>query len=77
MDTRCYGQNSDPIYRGLTVNDSRYYGLSLFLTQNDVLKVSAKTFKRKLTVVGATWQNAGKKPVMAVLDTNASPLAQD
>ena len=30
-----------PIYRGLTGNDSRYYGLSLFRTQNDVSKVSA------------------------------------
>ena len=30
-----------PIYRGLTENDSRYYGLSLFWTQNDVPKVSA------------------------------------
>ena len=30
-----------PIYtRGLTGNDSRYYGLSLFRTENDVLKVS-------------------------------------
>ena len=30
-----------PIYRGLTENDSRYYGLSLFRTQNDFPKVSA------------------------------------
>ena len=28
------------IYRGLTENDSQYYGLSLFWTQNDVPKVS-------------------------------------
>ena len=32
-----------PIYRGLTENDSRYYGLSLFRTQNDVPEVSAIT----------------------------------
>ena len=32
-----------PIYRGLTENDSRYYGLSLFWTQNDVRQVSAIT----------------------------------
>ena len=32
-----------PIYRGLTEYDSRYYGLSLFRTQNDVPKVSAIT----------------------------------
>ena len=32
-----------PIYRGLTENHSRYYGLSLFQTQNDVPKVSAIT----------------------------------
>ena len=32
-----------PIYRGLTENDSRYYGLSLFRTQNDVPKVSLIT----------------------------------
>lgn len=37
------------IYRGLTENDSRYYGLSLFRTQNDVPKVSAVT---SVTVVG-------------------------
>ena len=30
-----------PIYRGLTENDSRYYGLLLFQTQNEVPKVSA------------------------------------
>ena len=28
-----------PMYRGLTENDSRYYGLSLFRTQNNVPKV--------------------------------------
>ena len=32
-----------PFCRGLTKNDSRYYGLSLFRTQNDVPKVSAIT----------------------------------
>ena len=32
-----------PIYRGLTENDSLYYGLSLFRKQNDVPKVSAIT----------------------------------
>ena len=32
-----------PIYRGLTGNDSQYYGLSLFQTQNDVPKVSTIT----------------------------------
>ena len=42
-DTRYYGQNSDPIYRGLTKNDSQYYRLSLFQTQNDVPKVSTIT----------------------------------
>ena len=31
------------MYSGLTVNDSRYYGLSLFWTQNDVPKVSTLT----------------------------------
>ena len=30
-----------PIYRGLTKNDSKYYGLLLFRTQNDFPKVSA------------------------------------
>ena len=30
-----------PICRGLTQNDYRYYGISLFRTHNDVLKVSA------------------------------------
>ena len=30
-----------PIDRGLTENDPWYYGLSLFQTQNDVLKVPA------------------------------------
>ena len=40
-----------PVYRGLTKNDSWYYGLSLFLTHNDVLKVSAIT-RVKLTVCG-------------------------
>ena len=32
-----------PIYKGLTGNDSRYYGPSLFRTQNNVPKVSAIT----------------------------------
>ena len=32
-----------PIYRGLTENGSRYYGLSLFRTQNNVPKVSTIT----------------------------------
>ena len=32
-----------PIYRGLTQNDSRYYELSLFRTQNDVRNVSTIT----------------------------------
>ena len=32
-----------PIYRGLTENDSQYYGLLLFWTQNDISKVSAIT----------------------------------
>ena len=32
-----------PIYRGLTENGSRYYGLSLFRTQNDVPKASTIT----------------------------------
>ena len=32
-----------PVYRALTENDSRYYGLSLFRTKNGVPKVSAIT----------------------------------
>ena len=32
-----------PIYRGLTANDSRYYGLSLYRTHNDVPNSSAIT----------------------------------
>ena len=42
-DTRYYRQNLDPIYRGFTEKDFQYYGLSLFQTQNNVLKVSAIT----------------------------------
>ena len=30
-----------PIYKGLTENDSPYYGLSLFWTENNIQKVSA------------------------------------
>ena len=36
-------KNQIPIYRGLAENDSRYYGLSLFRTQNEVPKVSVIT----------------------------------
>ena len=46
-DIRYYGQISDPhldpSIEVLTENDSGYYGLSLFRTQNDVPKVSAIT----------------------------------
>ena len=40
-----------PIFKGLTENDSWYYGLSLFQTQNDIPKVSA------IVRVDSVWQN--------------------
>ena len=40
---RYYGQNSDPGYRGLTGNESRYYGLSLIRTLNEVPSVPVIT----------------------------------
>ena len=40
-DTCYYVQNSDPIYGGLTENDSQYYGFLLFLTQKNIPMVSA------------------------------------
>ena len=50
------------IYRALTKNDSRYYGLSLFRTQNGVLQVFA------ITRVGCIFENETKKLKVNVID---------